>query len=114
MEKFCTTDRANEITPQVDRLQTIGIEGVRETNQIANYALVEWDDNIAISDVAPAKYWPKYAKRFTSNELATMCRWHALPDNRWDMDYEQFLAARRPLISLVIRDGYRKLAENAQ
>ena len=47
-----------------------------------------------------------------ADELATMCRWHALPDNWWDMGYEQFLAARRPLIAMVIRDGYRRLAEN--
>lgn len=91
-------------------LKTLGIEGVRDTNQIANYALVEWDDNIGISDDAPAKYWPVYAKRFDAQELAAMCRWHALPDGWWEMPYTEFLASRRPLIAAVIRDGYKKLA----
>ncbi|MBL8377534.1 MAG: DUF262 domain-containing protein [Burkholderiales bacterium] len=94
-------------------LKTIGFEGVRETNQIANYALVEWDDNIAISDDAPAKYWPAYAKRFATQELESMCRWHALPESWWSMSYPDFLAARRPLIANVIRDGYHKLAKGA-
>lgn len=90
-------------------LKTLGIEGVRDTNQIANYTLVEWDDNIAISDEAPSKYWPKYVSRFTAMELEEMCRWHALPANWWTLSYPEFLAARRVLIANVIRDGYKKL-----
>jgi len=35
-----------------------GITAIRETNQIANYALVEWGDNIEISDQSPAEYVP--------------------------------------------------------
>ena len=31
-------------------LKSLGITETRDTNQIANYALVEWSDNIAISD----------------------------------------------------------------
>ena len=91
-------------------LNTLGIEGVRETNQIANYALVEWDDNIMISDEPPSKYWPRYAQRFGADELGRMCDWHALPTDWWTLSYADFLAARRPLIAGVIRVGYQKLA----
>ncbi|MDO8450354.1 MAG: DUF262 domain-containing protein [Rhodoferax sp.] len=91
-------------------LKTLGIEGVRDTNQIANYTLVEWDDNVAISDDAPASYWPKYAERFTSEVVDEMRGCHALPAEWWTMSYVDFLSARRPLIATVIRDGYRKLA----
>ena len=80
-----------------------------DINQIANYALVEWDDNIAISDDSPAGYWPEYAKRFKSEELAQMAAWHALPDGWWQMGYFDFLHARRPLIAAVIKQGYLKL-----
>lgn len=91
-------------------LKKQGIESVRDINQIANYALVEWDDNIAISDAPPAQYWGKYAERFDQATLATMMQWHALPEKWWTMSYDQFLAARRPLIARVIRLGYQKLA----
>ena len=90
-------------------LKDHGIESVRDINQIANYALVEWDDNIAISDDSPAGYWPEYAKRFKSEELAQMAAWHALPDGWWQMGYFDFLHARRPLIAAVIKQGYLKL-----
>lgn len=90
-------------------LARLGIEAIREINQIANYTLVEWDDNIAISDSPPCEYWPKYAARFAPETLATMMRWHALPQGWWTLSYGDFLAARRPLIADVIRQGYVKL-----
>ena len=87
----------------------LNIDSVRDINQIANYALVEWDDNIAISDGPPSAYWPEYAKRFGDEALTQMRTWHALPDSWWNMSYGEFLAARRPLIAEVIRAGYQKL-----
>ena len=94
-------------------LKKQGIESIRDINQIANYALLEWDDNIAISDAPPATYWPAYAKRFTEQELAQMCEWHALPPGWWELPYSDFLAQRRPLIAQVIKAGYLKLVGQA-
>lgn len=62
-------------------LKKQGVESVRDINQIANYALVEWDDNIAISDAPPAQYWGKCAGRFVQTTLNTMMQWHALPES---------------------------------
>ena len=95
-------------------LKKLKIEGVRETNQIANYALVEWDDNIAISDIAPKDYWPRYAARFAAEEQSDMMRWHALPTDWWAMEYSDFLRMRRPLIASVIRDGFCRLGTGEQ
>jgi hypothetical protein len=44
-------------------LSTIGITGSTRTNQIANYAYVEWADNIAISDKKPGEYFTEYFDR---------------------------------------------------
>lgn len=90
-------------------LHKIGVKELRDTNQIANYALVEWDDNIAISDIPPKEYWPKYAARFTAGELKAMMHWHALPEGWQEMDYQSFLVARRPMIAQVIKQGYQRL-----
>lgn len=90
-------------------LKDLGFTGVRETNQIANYALVEWADNIGISGGSPADYWPKYAQRFTNEELDQMRYWHALPDGWQKMDYQEFLKERRSMMAGVIRDGFSKL-----
>lgn len=94
-------------------LKKLGIDSVRDINQIANYALVEWDDNIAISDGPPSTYWPEHAKRFGADDLAQMSAWHALPDTWWTMPYADFLTARRPLIAGVVRAGYEKLVGDA-
>ncbi len=92
-------------------LKTLGITSLRDTNQIANYALVEWADNIEISDTPPSKYFPKYAKRFSTEELQQMLYYHGLPNNWETMTYFDFLEARRKGIANVIRDGFTKLGQ---
>ncbi|OYV82042.1 MAG: hypothetical protein B7Z73_17440, partial [Planctomycetia bacterium 21-64-5] len=90
-------------------LKGLAITSTRDTNQIANYALVEWDDNIAISGDEPAQYWPLYAERFADHDLAQMCHWHALPVNWHTMEYRTFLDARRNLMAKLIRDAYHHI-----
>jgi len=87
--------------------QSITEQSVR--NQIANYALVEWDDNIDISDKSPLEYLPKYSNRFSEEELKEMYYWHALPLNWETMQYKEFLTKRRKLIAFVIKDAFTKL-----
>ena len=86
----------------------------REINQIANMALVEWADNIAISDDAPAIYWPAQlpAKNLPSEMLNRQLYWHALPSGWQDMNYQAFLADRRKLMAQVTRDAYMKLSDH--
>lgn len=95
-------------------LRKQGITQTRITNQIANYALVEWDDNIAISGEPPTDYFPKYAERFTDSKMSRMCHWHALPVNWEKMEYGEFLEARRKLMAKIIREGFEHIAEGAQ
>jgi hypothetical protein len=96
------------------QLKKQGITQTRITNQIANYALVEWDDNIAISGEPPVDYYPKFAVRFTEQEMSRMCHWHALPVG-WDkMEYGEFLEARRKLMAKVIREGFEHISGGAQ
>lgn len=90
-------------------LKTLGITELRETNQIANYALLEWGDNVQVSDQSPADYLHGLAARFSKEELARQYRWHALPDIWEQMNYGDFLEQRRELIAQVIREGYKTL-----
>ncbi len=90
-------------------LASLGKTSLRDTNQIANYALVEWGDNGKISKDAPAKYVPALSKGFAAQELLDMYRWHALPDGWETMEYSTFLESRRELMARVIRDGYDRL-----
>jgi hypothetical protein len=90
-------------------LNSIGIAELIDINQIANYAFVEWYDNVDISDKSPAEYFPKYAKRANDEDWPKLKYWHALPDEWEHMKYKDFLEARRLEIAKVIRDGFIKL-----
>lgn len=91
-------------------LETLGITELRETNQIANYALIEWGDNMEVSDQPPVDYLQGLASRFSKEELARMYHWHALPENWEQTNYREFLQQRRELIAQVILEGYQTLA----
>jgi len=91
-------------------LKGLGIEATRETNQIANYALVEWGDNSAIGAQAPAEYLPAMRKRMTG-DLVRQYGWHALPDGWEEMPYKEFLSARRERIARFIADAVETLGE---
>lgn len=90
-------------------LKELGVQSTRETNQIANYALVEWNDNTAISDMPPSEYLPKYWARLTPKEQADQSYWHALPEGWEEMEYGDFLNVRRKGIAKIIADGFQRL-----
>lgn len=81
----------------------------RDINQVANYALVEWHDNVDISDRPPAEYAPEYEARFQPDELAEMYWFHALPEKWYSMEYDRFLEERRKRMAAIIREGFMKI-----
>lgn len=92
-------------------LHKIGVTEQRETNQIANFALVEWSDNISISDKSPTDYLPAYLSRLSEDERSLMYYWHALPENWERMKYEDFLVERRKRIAQVVKDAYMNISK---
>lgn len=86
-----------------------GYSDQRDINQIANYALLEWNDNMKVSDNSPKEYVHDLIKRFSHEEIKKMYYWHALPEDWQNMEYNDFLIARRERMAQVIRDGYNKL-----
>ena len=94
-------------------LSTLDITETRDTNQIANYAYLEWKDNANIADKPPVEYLPEQQQGFTQSQLAQMYRLHALPIGWEHMDYQRFLGARRELMAKIIREGYEKLTQGA-
>ncbi len=86
--------------------------GARVTNQIANYAYVEWRDNVDISDRSPANYWPEMLSRTDAASLDEMLRLHALPAGWETMNYSDFLERRRELIAAIVREGYERISSS--
>ena len=91
-------------------LERKGVVDSRDKNQIANYAIAEWQDNSEMSDRDPADYCPELEARFSTRDLERMYYWHALPDGWQHLEYFEFLRKRREKIAAVIRDAYEKLS----
>lgn len=100
-------------------LEGLGITDLKLVNQIANLAVLEWHDNLAISATDPAEYWSAYLEAtrnpsngmapFTEAEIESMIRLHALPNEWPDMPFDEFLAERRRLMARVMREAYERL-----
>ncbi|HXF97934.1 MAG TPA: DUF262 domain-containing protein [Gaiellaceae bacterium] len=100
-------------------LEGLGITDLKQVNQIANLAVLEWHDNLSISATDPTVYWPAYldAMRnppggmapFTEPEIESMLHLHALPEGWPEMPFDEFLAERRRLMAGVIREAYERL-----
>jgi hypothetical protein len=90
-------------------LESQGVEDRTMINQMANYALLEWPENIRISDDAPGVYVSTIRSRFNDLEWQRMNELHALPDQWEFMDYSDFLVSRRKLMASIIRRGFETL-----
>jgi hypothetical protein len=90
-------------------LESEGEGDLKVINQLANFALLEWPENISISDEPPSAYVPQLRNRFDAKEWRLMHELHALPDGWEQLSYADFLAARRKLMAAIIRRGFEGL-----
>lgn len=90
-------------------LERQGETDFKVINQMANFALLEWPDNIDISDAAPMEYVPMVRQRFSPEDWDRMCEMHALPAGWEEMSYFKFLEARRNLMAAIILRGFETL-----
>jgi len=90
-------------------LQSIGITDDRERNQTANYAFIEWHDNIEILDTSPAGYMKDRLAKIPATDKPAIYELHALPDGWENMGYSDFLKRRRVLMAQVVKKGFERL-----
>jgi hypothetical protein len=90
-------------------LQRQGITDQRMINQVANYTLLEWPDNLDISDKPPSEYVGYLRSRFSDSDWQHMHEMHALPPGWENLDYPAFLEQRRKLMANIIRRGFESL-----
>lgn len=69
----------------------------------ANFVCVDYQKNIYIQDDDPKEYVSKYRKALGDDAYETSCKENALPIGFENMKYPDFLAARRVLMSEMIR-----------
>ena len=77
----------------------------KQVNQIANFTLLEWPDNLKVGAAAPADYAPALDATITASDRFH----HALPQEWWGMAYETFLHERRRRMADVVKAGWEQL-----
>ena len=90
-------------------LGKIGISDDRDRNQNANFAFIEWHDNIEILDTSPAEYMNDQLAKIPASDKPVIYEMHALPNDWEHMDYFDFMKQRRGLMARVIKKGFEKL-----
>ena len=78
-------------------------------NQIANLTFLEFEDNIEISDDKPSEYFAMVQKRFGESEIKEMLAQHAIPENFYQLEYDDFLQERRKLMAGIIKKAFSKI-----
>jgi hypothetical protein len=97
-------------------------------NQIANYALMQSEINIAIGDKAPSVYFDELVKQCEKgkvkyggitdpDELKANLYEHCIPSGlpgRLSDDYDAFLTERRRLMAAKMKNYFEKLEERIE
>lgn len=83
-------------------------------NQMANYAFIDWKDNMDILDDAPSVYYPIVCEGKSEDEIRRMEEENALPHGWENMAYEDFLEERRKLMAAKIKAAYEQLKKNVE
>lgn len=90
-------------------LKEQGISTSRDIDQIANFALVEWPDNLSIGKKPPSEYAAGLLEGLSPQQRERQSFWHALPEGWTNMDYSEFLSERRRLLAKVVRAGFDRI-----
>ena len=83
-------------------------------NQMANYAFIDWKDNMEILDDAPSVYYPIVCNGMTAEQIQAMEEENALPHGWENMAYEDFLVKRRKLMAAKIKKAFDTLKKNTE
>lgn len=83
-------------------------------NQMANYAYIDWKDNMEILDDAPVSYYPVICAGMSGEEIRSMESENALPHGWETMPYEEFLVQRRKLMAAKIKAAFEVLKKSAE
>lgn len=92
--------------------KALGITDLKLVNQIANLTLLEWPENVEISDDPPSEYVPRCRQEWLPakpHEWQRMQELHALPEGWENLPFDEFLVERRRLMAAVIRRGFEAI-----
>lgn len=82
---------------------------VSEVNQVANYVYLHYNDNIKISDLEPREYYKLMSDVYGEEKIKAGLKENDIPENFYELTYEEFLSQRRRLMADFIREYFNSL-----
>ena len=79
---------------------------------MANYAFIDWKDNMEILDEAPSIYYPVVCQGRSEEVIRKMEEENSLPHGWEKMAYDVFLVERRKLMAAKIKEAFYILKQN--
>jgi hypothetical protein len=95
-----------------DFLKSIGLSDTKQINQIANYAQIEWPENLKISNKSPQEYVPELDASLSGKDREEAYFLHALKPLWWELPYDEFLRDRRGRMAKVVQKAWEKLSDS--
>jgi hypothetical protein len=80
-----------------------------EANKRANFVVLDYETNIAISDREPNVYLNEFKTKIGETEFAESLKNNAIPENVIDLGYAEFIEQRKPLMSDLIKQAWNKI-----
>ncbi len=80
-----------------------------DTNQLANYVYLNYNDNIKISDKSPKEYYEEFTEIYWKEKVDKWLISNEIPLNFYELGYEEFLKERRRLMRDAIREYFDNL-----
>lgn len=91
-------------------LKKLGYYNKKDINQVANLIYIEYKDNIKVfGDKEPSIIWPNLLEEFYKNNIESVFYSYDLPNNFWELPYEEFLDYRRKLMAQRIRKFFESI-----
>ncbi|MDR1847992.1 MAG: hypothetical protein LBR17_07770, partial [Bacteroidales bacterium] len=80
-----------------------------EANKRANFVVLDYETNIAISDKEPMLYLNEYKTKLGETEFYKSLKDNAIPENVVDLEYAEFIEQRKLLMSNLIKQAWNKI-----
>jgi hypothetical protein len=103
-----STVEEHHLFPRAHRA-SVGLTERKQVNQIANFALLEWPDNLKLAATPPSVYAPPLDASLSADDRFH----HALPPMWWEMPYDAFLSERRRLMAEVVRTAWERIRDGS-
>lgn len=85
------------------------LDKTSDTNQIANYVYLNYNDNIKISDKSPKQYYEEFLLIYWKEKVINWFIENDIPLNFYELNYNDFLEQRRLLMRNKIKEYFYSL-----